>query len=896
MGSSEKVDQNEKLRPFFISIQKMVLYETKTHFYLVGSNLTETRFRILKMDRTENRELTLVEDQASYNAKEIKDLLSTIAVINRPKNPIKLVPAVSAFGILGFIRFLEGYYIVLITKRRVVATIGHHSVYKIEDTACIYLPNEGATKNPDEIRYLKLFQSIDLSSNFYFTYSYDLTNTLQYNMTPPKNLVPASKMHSFVLNSGYGIRGQMNTKFVWNNYLLRPLLENDLRPDWILPVTHGFVGQSNLCIYGKPIYLTLIARRSARYAGTRFLKRGSNFQGEVANEVHTEQIVFDSSVSSFNRGNFTSFVQMRGSIPAHWSQDISKMVPKPPIGLDLADPYAETAGKHFGELLERYGSPIVVLNLVKKREPPKQRIHYVGFDMARTNKMKEENVMSKLAGISEEIIAKTGFFHGQRPVHTLGEAKLFSRKQTGLARVNCVDCLDRTNTAQFALGKCALAHQLRTLNVLNEDMELEFDTDTIRMLEVLFEDHGDTLALQYGGSQLVHRINTYRKTAPWTSEGNDIMQTLSRYYSNTFSDADKQNAINLFLGVYQPAVDPWPLWTLESDYFYHLVPIYRFTNTQPEEWKPLTEWYSDAVLKSLPFAAKEMEKTCTCIPFEVADDVDCYSDFYRPRLFVPLQDTFAFKISHSVRDFMPHFTTDYSPFAIRIRPGKRQEEINSKKAAHKIISLKNPSIVGVSSASSQTSTSSDTDYSSSEEMSSSMTSANYASQNTSGRTQTGDLVFSKFFPTMKESYGVEIKSPRKSDVLLYKRYVNFQQLPGGSPTKNSVQIIPLSGFSKDDSFEVTPPTVSRFSRDVYRNYVARGEKGAAGLTQRDHHIYNRYVAKSGDPLQIARERLKQMKKNQLYEKILQKTGNLIISFNVKYSIPVFQVHMLETKI
>lgn len=64
---------------------------------------------------------------------------------------------------------------------------------------------------------------------------------------------------------------------------------------------------------------------------------------------------------------------------------------------------------------------------------------------------------------------------------------------------------------------------------------LDFDSDCVRLLEVLYEDHGDTLALQYGGSQLVHRIKTYRKTAPWTSQGNDIMQTLSRYYSNTFS-------------------------------------------------------------------------------------------------------------------------------------------------------------------------------------------------------------------------------------------------------------------------------------------------------------------------------------------------------------------------
>lgn len=35
---------------------------------------------------------------------------------------------------------------------------------------------------------------------------------------------------------------------------------------------------------------------------------------------------------------------MRGSVPSHWSQDVSKMVPKPTITCDLADPFAETAG------------------------------------------------------------------------------------------------------------------------------------------------------------------------------------------------------------------------------------------------------------------------------------------------------------------------------------------------------------------------------------------------------------------------------------------------------------------------------------------------------------------------------------------------------------------------
>ena len=50
--------------------------------------------------------------------------------------------SISSYGMIGFIRFLEGYYIVLITKRLKVAMLGHHSVYKIEDTAMVYIPND----------------------------------------------------------------------------------------------------------------------------------------------------------------------------------------------------------------------------------------------------------------------------------------------------------------------------------------------------------------------------------------------------------------------------------------------------------------------------------------------------------------------------------------------------------------------------------------------------------------------------------------------------------------------------------------------------------------------------------------------------------------------------------
>ena len=73
-------------------------------------------------------------------------------------------------------------------------------------------------------------------------------------------------------------------------------------------------------------------------------------------------------------------------------------------------------------------------------------------------------------------INKTGIFQSQKPYYweslNSEEAKRrfqgnknsgFGSKQTGIVRTNCVDCLDRTNTAQFVIAKVALGLQLYAL-------------------------------------------------------------------------------------------------------------------------------------------------------------------------------------------------------------------------------------------------------------------------------------------------------------------------------------------------------------------------------------------------------------------------------------------------
>lgn len=63
--------------------------------------------------------------------------------------------------------------------------------------------------------------------------------------------------------------------------------------------------------------------------------------------------------------------------------------------------------------------------------------------------------------------------------------------QNGICRTNCVDCLDRTNAAQFVFGKRALGHQLYALGVV-DNPNLSFDSDAVNMLTEMYHDHGDS--------------------------------------------------------------------------------------------------------------------------------------------------------------------------------------------------------------------------------------------------------------------------------------------------------------------------------------------------------------------------------------------------------------------
>lgn len=67
----------------------------------MGSNNTQTRFRVLKIDRTEPKDLEIYDDKVEYSAEEIGDLVNMIESGNRKSGSSGISRYISAFGIVG---------------------------------------------------------------------------------------------------------------------------------------------------------------------------------------------------------------------------------------------------------------------------------------------------------------------------------------------------------------------------------------------------------------------------------------------------------------------------------------------------------------------------------------------------------------------------------------------------------------------------------------------------------------------------------------------------------------------------------------------------------------------------------------------------------------------------
>ncbi|CAN6311297.1 unnamed protein product [Urochloa humidicola] len=541
-------------------IRDLSLYATDSMFYFVGRDDIKQMWRVLKVDRSEPTSLSLVEDPTCYTAIERNDLLRRIHAGNKVTGGLKHI---KCHGIVGFIKFLGPYYMLLITESRKIGTILGHDIYSVDKSMIIPIPTPhllpGVAKSTDEKRYLKQLLSVDLSKDFFYSFSYNLAQTLEQNISGNWN----------------------DTTFVWNKFLTEGIWEQISSHVWTVALVHGFFRQVILSVSANDFQLTIIARRSRHFAGPRFFKRGVNEDGNVANDVETEQIVFEDTQDEIPC-QITSVVQRRGSIPLSWSQETTKCRIKPGIVLKSDKDFKATC-LHFENLQARYAKQIIVLNLIKtvdnkpnelllRREyakgiehinmllPMGKRILFVHMDMS--NHSLRGDVLPYLLSVGSASLKQTGIFHCKVTPNSKSEETAWESEvsvagmcvspQKGVLRTNCLDCLDRTNVAQFAYGLAALESQLNALG-LHEKCEISVDNPVSHMLMDLYGQMGDALSRQYAGSAAQNKVF-------WEQRGQCSMaiklkrniRNIGRFVSNAYMDSEKQNALNVFLGLLRP--------------------------------------------------------------------------------------------------------------------------------------------------------------------------------------------------------------------------------------------------------------------------------------------------------------------------------------------------------
>ncbi|XP_026729189.1 phosphatidylinositide phosphatase SAC2-like isoform X2 [Trichoplusia ni] len=413
----------------------------------------------------------------------------------------------------------------------------------------------------------ELHKIFDDSESFYYSRTLDITNSLQRQYEIEKILESEAGTGKPVVDITKWWK-HVDDRFFWNKHMLKDIIALG-SPDsdqWILPIIQGYVHLSQIAVEpadsnplnteslnnasscDETFTLGVISRRSRYQAGTRYNRRGIEPGGKVANYVETEQIVSIICSDSIHRA---SFVQVRGSVPIFWSQPEYKF--RPPPRLDRTEDDSQTAfAKHFTEELKTY-KQVCIVNLVDQQG--RERIIWEAYG----NHVLKYN--------SPDIIYATFDFHEYcRGMHyenvsilinaladVIGEMRFCWRDdrglictQNGVFRVNCIDCLDRTNVVQTAIAKYVLELQLCRLGLGTPGCGLPISLRQAFL--TMWADNGDVISRQYAGTKALKGDYTRTGERKFTGLMKDGVASANRYYLSTFKDALRQVAIDVMTG------------------------------------------------------------------------------------------------------------------------------------------------------------------------------------------------------------------------------------------------------------------------------------------------------------------------------------------------------------
>uniref|UniRef100_A0A671RJ64 phosphoinositide 5-phosphatase n=1 Tax=Sinocyclocheilus anshuiensis TaxID=1608454 RepID=A0A671RJ64_9TELE len=400
-----------------------------------------------------------------------------------------------AYGILGVLRLNLGdsmlHSLVVVTGCSSVGKVQDSEVFRVTGTDFVSLKNDPS----DEDRISDVRKVLN-SGNFYFAWS---STGVSLDLS---------------LNAHRRIREDTSdNRFFWNQSLHLHLKHYGVNcDDWLLRLMCGGVEIRTIYAGHKQAKACVISRLSSERAGTRFNVRGTNDDGQVANFVETEQVIFlDDKVSSF--------IQIRGSIPLFWEQ-------------------------HFSALRRLYGKQVII-NLLGMKEGEHMlskafqshlkasehasAVRMLNFDYHQMVKGgKTEKLNSVLKPQISKFLEECGFFYYS------GEAGI-QRCQSGTIRSNCLDCLDRTNSVQAFVALEMLPKQLEDMGLTEKPQLVARFQEVFR---TMWSTNGDSISKIYAGTGALDGKAKGGKLK-------DGARSVTRTIQNNFFDSSKQEAIDI---------------------------------------------------------------------------------------------------------------------------------------------------------------------------------------------------------------------------------------------------------------------------------------------------------------------------------------------------------------
>ena len=484
------------------------------------------------------------------------------------------------YAILGLIEAKNNNYIVCANQTTFVGKILDARVYKIEKFC--YIPESGSNENNLEDQpFLKMLDDFLERNPLYYSDKIDLTISI-LNMRKKIDTIPKSHIFKYTVS-----------QYCWN-YSMAKCFDSEGMNEYIYPVINGFFGARAILEYGEEndLHFILIGRKDDRRSGMRFLIRGADDNGNVANTVETEEIL--TYRDDEGNVNICSFIELRGSIPLIWTQEPNLQLNPKICPKDDFSSNCEVFKMHIEELMENYGR-VCCVNLIDQKRDQKiignyynnvvqnyldgnkdktNMLNFVWFDFhSECKKMKYENIKKLFKTKSfKDALSEFNFTHltyrkekleedykdnkiddiliGKR---LLEEIKL----QKGTFRTNCIDSLDRSNVVQSVIGRYFLFMILSECGFSNVKPS---DDDVFRKFQGLFEstfkllwaDHGDGLSLAYSGTGALK--SDFVRTGKRTIMGNlkDGYLSCKRFYLNNFRDGYNQDCHDYFLGALNP--------------------------------------------------------------------------------------------------------------------------------------------------------------------------------------------------------------------------------------------------------------------------------------------------------------------------------------------------------